>query len=95
MMQEHEAHECNMFGVLMLDGVGGEVYDTNVVAVDKCTPAERRVKLLQQLAQPASFRDVICNNPVFSLSTWLKDDILMLQQPKDQVIPRETQHSLM
>jgi hypothetical protein len=31
-----------MLGVLMLDRVGGEVDDIDVVAVDKCTLSERK-----------------------------------------------------
>ena len=46
MMQEHEAHECNMFGVLMLDGVGGEVHGADVVTIDKGAPRQRTVQLL-------------------------------------------------
>jgi hypothetical protein len=28
----------HMFDALMLNGVGGEVYNTDIVAVDKCAP---------------------------------------------------------
>jgi hypothetical protein len=35
--------------MLVLDGVGGEVGGTDVIAVDKSTPCERAMELLEEL----------------------------------------------
>jgi hypothetical protein len=39
--------EINLNMPCVLDRIGGEVGDTNVVAVDKRAPAQRTVKLLK------------------------------------------------
>jgi hypothetical protein len=39
----------HMLGVLMLNGIGGEVHDTDIVAVDKCAPRRRGLELVEQL----------------------------------------------
>jgi hypothetical protein len=42
--------DLNMLRALVLDGVDGEVDGTYVVAIDKRTPSEGVVKLLEELA---------------------------------------------
>jgi hypothetical protein len=39
--------ELNMLRALVLDGVGGEVHDIDIVAVDKSSPCQRTVELLK------------------------------------------------
>jgi hypothetical protein len=39
----------HMLGALMLNGVGGEVHDADVVAVDKGAPRRRGLELVEQL----------------------------------------------
>jgi hypothetical protein len=46
----------HMFGVLVLNGVVGEVHDTYVVAIDEHTSGRRRLKFQQQLAQPGGLK---------------------------------------
>jgi hypothetical protein len=40
----------HMLGVLMLNGVGEEVYDADVIVVDKGAPRRRGLKLVEQLS---------------------------------------------
>jgi hypothetical protein len=54
---------------LVLDRVGGEVDDADIVAVDKCAPTQKTVKLLKYLAQPTSLNHAISNNVVLCLKT--------------------------
>jgi hypothetical protein len=37
----------HMLGVLMLNGVGGEVHDTDIIVVDKCAPRRRGLELVE------------------------------------------------
>jgi hypothetical protein len=37
----------HMLGALMLNGVGGEVHDVNVVVVDKSAPRRRALELMK------------------------------------------------
>jgi hypothetical protein len=39
----------HMLRALMLNGVGGEVHDTDVVAVDESVPQRRSLELMQEL----------------------------------------------
>jgi hypothetical protein len=41
----------HMFDALMLNGVGGEVHDADVVVVDESAPRRRTLELMEQLAQ--------------------------------------------
>ena len=61
--------DLNVFCLLMLNWVCGQVDSTNIVTVYRGTAAKRAVKFLQQLAQPTSFSDSICNGAVFSFGT--------------------------
>jgi hypothetical protein len=45
--------DLNMFGVLMLDGVGGEVDHIDVVTVDQSGPRQGVMQLLKKLKEPA------------------------------------------
>jgi hypothetical protein len=42
--------DVNMLRVLLLDQVDGEVDDVDIVVVDMCTPGERSMELLKELA---------------------------------------------
>jgi hypothetical protein len=66
-----------MLSSLVLNGVGGEVNDTNFVAIDNGGAAKRIVKLLQEMAQPVGFGNSIRNSAIFGFSTgprhyWLR-----------------------
>jgi hypothetical protein len=64
----------NMLGVLVLNGVGGEVDVADVVAVDQSGLWQEAVQLYKQLMKPAF---------------WVGDDILTLRGPGDTVVAQE------
>jgi hypothetical protein len=49
----------HMFGALMLNGVGGEVHGTDIVAVDESALRRRTLELMEQLAQPGGLNHII------------------------------------
>jgi hypothetical protein len=77
----------HMFGVLMLNGVGGEVHGADVVAVDKGTPRRRGLELMKQLSQPSGLSHAVGNDTILGLSAGAGDDSLPLGQPGNQVVP--------
>jgi hypothetical protein len=58
----------HMLGVLMLNGVGGEVHGADIVAVDKCAPRRRGLELVEQLTQPSGLSHVVGNITILSLN---------------------------
>jgi hypothetical protein len=83
--------DINMLRVLVLDGVDGEVDNTDFVIVDKCTPGEGLVKLLEELERPARLNLPTSDSPI-SLSTRARDHDLTFGRPGDEVIPRNIAH---
>jgi hypothetical protein len=79
----------NMLGSLMLNWVGGEVDNTDVITIDHSGAAKRMVKLLQKLSQPASLSNTICHSPTLRLSTGLGHCRLMFRRPGDEIVPEE------
>jgi hypothetical protein len=79
----------HMFGALMLNGVGGEVHDADIVAVDEGAPRWRDLELVEQLTQPGGLSHAIDNNMILGLSTGAGDDGLPLGRPGNQVVPQE------
>jgi len=61
--------DLNMLGLLMLNRVGGEVNDADIIAVDHYSTTEWAAKLYQKLAQPAGFGDSIRDCSIFRLCT--------------------------
>jgi hypothetical protein len=57
-----------MLCALVLNGVGGEVYDTDVIAVDESVLRQRSMKLLEKLSETTSFSHVIGHHAILSLS---------------------------
>jgi hypothetical protein len=68
----------HMLGALMLNGVGGEVHDADVVAVDKCVLRRRGLELIEQLSQPSGLNHAVGNGMIFGLSAGVGDDGLPL-----------------
>lgn len=60
--------DLSMLLTLVLDGIGGEVHDTNIPAVDKRTPSKGAMKLLKELAQPARLNHPISDILILSFS---------------------------
>ena len=63
---------------LMLDGVGGEIHGTDVVAVDERALGERAVELRQELSESGRLRHAVSDNPVLRPGTGAGDNRLPL-----------------
>jgi len=79
----------NMFGALMLDGIGGHVDGADVVAVNQGSPANRRVQLNQKLAQPRNFCNSMGDSSVFGVSTGMRNSNLAFGEPGDEIVTKE------
>jgi hypothetical protein len=75
-----------MLGALMLNRVGGEVHDADIVTVDKCAPRRRGLELMEQLTQPSGLSHAVCNDTILSLSAEAGDNGLSLGRPGNQVV---------
>jgi hypothetical protein len=80
----------HMLRALMLNGVGGEVHDADVVAVDESAARWRSLELMQELAQPGGLNHTIGDGTVLGFDAGAGDDSLPLGRPG---CPRGTQHS--
>jgi hypothetical protein len=56
-----------MLGSLLLDKIGGEVDDVDVITVNHYSMTKRALKFLQKLAQPACLNDPVSNISIFHL----------------------------
>jgi hypothetical protein len=79
----------HMLRVLMLNGVGGEVHDADVVAVDENAARWWSLELMQELTQPGGLSHTIGDCTVLSFDAGTGDDSLPLGRPGDQVVPEE------
>jgi hypothetical protein len=79
----------HMLGALMLNGVGGEVHNADIVTVDKSALRRWGLELMEQLTQPSGPSHTIGNNTILSISTGAGDDGLSLGRPGNQVVPQE------
>jgi hypothetical protein len=79
----------HMLGALMLNEVGGEVHDADVVTVNKGAPRRRDMKLMEQLSQPSGLSYTVGNGTILDLSAGAGDDDLSLGRPGNQIVPQE------
>jgi hypothetical protein len=79
----------HMLLALMLNGVGGEVHDADVAAVDESAARWWSLELMQELAQSGGLSHTIDDGTVLGFSTRAGDDSLPLGRPGDQVVPEE------
>jgi hypothetical protein len=68
----------HILGALMLNGVGGEVHDADIVAVGKCAPRRRGLELVEQLTQSGGLSHAVGNDTILGLSARAGDDGLPL-----------------
>jgi poly-beta-hydroxyalkanoate depolymerase len=68
----------NMLGALVLNGVGGEVDDADIVVVDQSGPRQGAVQLHKQLMKPTHLCHVVGHDVVLRLSAQTGDDVLTL-----------------
>ena len=76
----------NVFGAAMLDGVGQHVDGTNIVIVDHCGRAQRSVKFLEDLAEPATLVNSMGNRAILRLCTRPRNSRLTLGGPRDKTV---------
>jgi hypothetical protein len=76
-LMHYEEVNLNILHVLVLDGVGGEVYNVDIVVVDKRAPCQRIMEPLKQLTKPGC---------VLNINTRAGDDQLLLQGPRDKAV---------
>jgi hypothetical protein len=79
--------DLDMLRALVLDGVGGEVDGTDVVAENEGAPGQQIVELLEQLTEPGRLSHVVCHDTVLGLDAGAGDDRLALLRPGDEAIP--------
>jgi hypothetical protein len=79
----------HMLGALMLNGVGGEVHGTDIVAVDKGAPRRQGLELMEQLSPPSGLIHAVGNGTILGLSVGAGDDGLPLGGPGNQVVLQE------
>ena len=68
--------DLNMFSSLMLNRVGGEIYGTDIIAVDYCGPGDMYLHFEQKVAQPRSFGHGISDASILSFSAGPGDCLL-------------------
>jgi hypothetical protein len=74
----------HMLGALMLNGIGGEIYSTDIVTIDKTGSRQGLVKFLKKLSEPGDFSNTICNSTILGLSTGSRDGGLALGGPRNK-----------
>jgi hypothetical protein len=72
-----------LHGALMLNGVGGEVDDADVVTVDKSAIRQRGMELMEELPDLTSFGHAVGHDAILSLGARSGDDVLPLGGPGD------------
>jgi hypothetical protein len=77
--------DLNMLRALVLNGVGREVDDADVAAVDEGALHQWSVELLKLLSQPTNLCHTIGYNLVLNLDTRAGDDVMTLRRSGDEV----------
>jgi hypothetical protein len=81
--------DLDMLCTLVLNGVGGEVDDTDVIVVDESALWRRSMELMQELPKPTSFIHAIGHSTILSLGARARDDVLVLGGPGDELLTEE------
>jgi hypothetical protein len=79
----------HMFGALILNGVGGEVHDADIVIVDESALRRQTLELMEQLAHPSGLSHTVGDGAVLGFHAGLRDGRLSLSQPGHKVVPEE------
>jgi hypothetical protein len=83
----------HMLSALMLNGVGGEVHDADIIAVDEGAPRQWGLELVEQLTQPGGLSHIVNNGMILGLGAGAGDNGLPLGTGKPSC-PPGTLHSL-
>jgi hypothetical protein len=78
----------DMLHAVILNRVGGEVDNTNVVIVDEIDLAQGTMEFLEQLLRPSGHGHTV-GGTIFFLNTRAEDGDLTLGRPGDQVVPKK------
>jgi hypothetical protein len=70
----------HMLGVLMMNGVGGEVHGADAVAVENGAPRWRGLEVVEQLSQPSGISHAVDNGTILGLDAGAGDDGLPLDR---------------
>jgi hypothetical protein len=81
--------DLDMLCALVLNGVGGEVDDTDVVAVDESALRQRSMELLEELSEPTSFSYTVDHGAILILGARAGDDVLALGGPGDEIVVKK------
>jgi hypothetical protein len=79
----------HMLGVLVLNGVVGEIHGTDVIAVDERALRWRCMEFQQQLVQLGGLSHTVGDGAVLGLRTRAGDDSLPLGGPGQQVVTQK------
>jgi hypothetical protein len=79
----------HILGVLMLNMVGGEIHESDIVAVDKCAPRRQNLELMEQLTKLSGLSHTVSNGVILSLYTRAGDEGLPFGQLEHQVVPQK------
>jgi hypothetical protein len=75
----------HMFCALILNGVGGEVYGTDIVTVDESAARWQSLELMQ----PGGLSHTIDDDTALAFGAGAGDDSLPLSRPGDQAVLEE------
>jgi hypothetical protein len=78
--------DLDVLGALVLDGVRWHVDGANIVAEHNCSWRRWSMKLMEELPNPSSLGNGIGHSTVLSLSTGMRDRVLPLRRPWDEVV---------
>jgi hypothetical protein len=79
----------HILGALMLNMVGGEIHESDIVAVDKCAPRWRNLELMEQLTKLSGLSHAVSNGVILSLYTRARDEGLPFGRPGHQIVPQK------
>jgi hypothetical protein len=78
----------HMLGALMLNGIGREIHDADIITVDEGAPRQWGLELVEQLTQPGHLSHAVGNSTILGLSVGAGDDDLLLRRPGNKLSPR-------
>jgi hypothetical protein len=81
--------DLNMLRPLVLNEIGGEVDDADIVAVDESGLRQWSVELLKWMPEPACFATCIGHDPILSLSAQVGNNVMILRRSGDEVVAEE------
>jgi hypothetical protein len=78
--------DLDILCTLVLNMVGGEIDDVDVVTVDESALWQQSMELLEELPEPTNFSHAVGHDAILILGTRSRDDVLILGGPWDKVV---------